>query len=81
MASRASAKLVRVLKSDASTFERDWHQLCDRRNENADSVDKAVKKIIGEEMKGPRELRLWMEAHSKELRELGIDVPRSPRIL
>ena len=46
MAAKASAKLVQVLKSDASTFAEKWAKVCDRRTDQADSVDKDVKKMI-----------------------------------
>jgi histidinol dehydrogenase len=46
MAAKASAKLVQVLKSDAAGFESKWRTVCNRRNQQADNVDKDVKKMI-----------------------------------
>ena len=36
----------------------------------------AVAKIVGEKLKGPSELRAWMEAREEELAEAGIEIPR-----
>ncbi len=46
MASRSSAKLVRVLKSDDTDFSVAWGEVCSRSVEAGESIDKEVAKII-----------------------------------
>jgi histidinol dehydrogenase len=46
MASRAGAKIVRVLKTDESSFAAAWRSLCDRRSQQAEGVEKDVRKIV-----------------------------------
>jgi len=46
MASRASAKLVRVLKSDDKDFSEAWARVCSRGVKAGESIDKEVAKII-----------------------------------
>ena len=37
---------------------------------------KSVKKIIGEDMESPSQLRTWMEQHIEQLTELGVEIPK-----
>ena len=48
MAAKASAKLMRVLKSDDASFAEDWQGICDRRVDSVLDVEKDVAKIIAE---------------------------------
>ncbi len=48
MAAKASTKLMRVLKSDATTFADDWRVFCDRRVDSVLDVGKDVAKIIAD---------------------------------
>ena len=52
MAAKASAKLMRVIKSDAASFSKDWDALCDRREDSVLDVEKDVAKIIADVRKG-----------------------------
>ena len=58
MASRASAKLLRVLRSGESSFDEEWAGICNRRSEEAENVEEEARKIIeGVRAGGDRELR------------------------
>jgi histidinol dehydrogenase len=46
MASRASTKLMRVLKSDETDFSEVWEEVCSRSLDAGESIDKDVAKII-----------------------------------
>jgi len=46
MASRASTRLLRVLRSDEATFEPAWEAICRRGVEGAGSLEKEVRKIL-----------------------------------
>ena len=46
MASRPTAKLLRVLKLGESGFEKNWRTLCDRRIAVPGHVERDVQKII-----------------------------------
>ncbi len=48
MAAKASAKLIRVLKSDSANFSAEWRALCDRRVDTVLDIEKDVAKIIAE---------------------------------
>jgi histidinol dehydrogenase len=48
MAAKASAKLMRVIKSDDANFAADWHSVCNRRVDSVLDVEKDVAKIIAE---------------------------------
>ena len=52
MAAKASAKLMRVIKSDSATFAEDWHEVCNRRVDSVLDVEKDVAKIIAEVRSG-----------------------------
>jgi histidinol dehydrogenase len=58
MASRASARLLRVLRSGESSFDEEWAAICNRRSEEAENVEKEARKIIERVREGgDRELR------------------------
>ncbi len=46
MAARATAKLMRVIKTDAATFADAWQEVCGRREDSVLDVDADVAKII-----------------------------------
>ncbi len=46
MAARATAKLMRVIKTDAATFADAWQEVCGRRDDSVLDVDAEVAKII-----------------------------------
>jgi histidinol dehydrogenase len=46
MAAKATAKLMRVIKTDAATFADDWQKVCSRREDSVLDVDADVAKII-----------------------------------
>ena len=46
MAAKATAKLMRVIKTDAATFADDWQKVCTRREDSVLDVDADVAKII-----------------------------------
>ena len=46
MAAKASAKLMRVLKTSDADFADGWRKVCQRRVETVESVEKDVKKIV-----------------------------------
>ena len=48
MAAKSSAKLMRVLKSDAAKFSDEWKEICDRREDSVLDVEKDVAKIIAD---------------------------------
>ncbi len=52
MAAKASAKTLRVLKTSEPDFDVAWKQVCQRRPETGESVEKDVKKIIDRVRKG-----------------------------
>lgn len=58
MAAKATAKLMRVLKSDSAKFEEEWHSVCDRRVDTVLDVEKDVAKIIAEVRAGGDEALL-----------------------
>ena len=52
MAAKASAKLMRVIKSDSATFADEWYEVCNRRVDSVLDVEKDVAKIIAEVRSG-----------------------------
>jgi histidinol dehydrogenase len=48
MAAKASAKLMRVMKSDSATFVDEWHEVCNRRVDSVLDVEEDVAKIIAD---------------------------------
>ena len=46
MASKASAKTMRVLKTSDADFRADWLKVCNRRDDSVEDVEKDAKKII-----------------------------------
>ena len=46
MAVKATSKILRVLKSDAAGFEKDWNAFCNRREEDGGDVEREVRKMI-----------------------------------
>jgi histidinol dehydrogenase len=46
MAAKASAKPIRVLKTSDSDFRADWRQVCQRRVDTVESVEKDARKIV-----------------------------------
>ena len=58
MAAKTTAKLMRVLKSDAASFAKDWQGVCERRVDTVLDVDKEVAKIIAEVRDGGDEALL-----------------------
>jgi histidinol dehydrogenase len=52
MAAKASAKLMRVLKSDDADFGGAWRKICDRREDSVLDVEQDVAKIVSEVRSG-----------------------------
>ncbi len=48
MAAKATAKLMRVFKSDDAKFDENWRSICDRRVDSVLDVEKEVAKIIAD---------------------------------
>ena len=52
MAAKSTAKLMRVLRSDASGFAEDWRAICDRRSDSVLDVEREVARIIADVRSG-----------------------------